>query len=70
MIPKLKVQTWKSGLNSTKVVILNNGTVNTIDQKPGYTKSYYSLEWIKDQEKNDQRQSQANFHAVDTKTVI
>ena len=28
MIPKLKLQTWKSGLNSTKVVILNNGTVN------------------------------------------
>ena len=51
MIPKLKVQTWKSGLNSTYVVILNNGTVNTLDQKPGYTKSYYSLEWIKDQEK-------------------
>ena len=32
MTPKLKVQTWKSSLNSTKVVILNNGTVNTIEK--------------------------------------
>ena len=58
MIPKLKVQTWKSSMNSTKAVILINGTVNTIakiqtdaNQKPGDTKCYYSLEWIKHQEK-------------------
>ena len=51
MIPILKVQTWKSRMNSTKVVILINGTVNTIakiqtdaNQKPGDTKCYYSLE--------------------------
>ena len=34
MIPKLKVQTWKSSMNSTKVVILNNGTMNTIAKDP------------------------------------
>ena len=60
MIPKLKVPTWKSSLilNSTKVVILNNGTVKTYrknpneaNQKPGDTNCYYSFEWIKHQEK-------------------
>ena len=58
MIPKLKVQTWKSSMNSTEVVILINGTVNTMakiqtdaNQKPGDTNCYYSLEWIKHQEK-------------------
>ena len=57
MIPKLKVQTWKSGLNSTKVVILNNGTLQTIAKiqmtpirSRESTKSYHSLEWIKHQE--------------------
>ena len=54
MIPKLKLQTWKSGLNSAKVVILNNGTVNPTskihtdaNQKPSDTMCYYSLEWLK-----------------------
>ena len=67
MIPKLKVETWNSSMNSTKVVVIN-GTVNTIakiqtdaNQKPGDTNCYYSLEWIKHQEKNDSKQSQANF---------
>ena len=61
MIPKLKVQTWKSSLNSTKVVILNNGTVNTIPKiqmtpirKAGRYELLYSLEWIKHQEKTIQ----------------
>ena len=46
MIPKLKVETWNSSMNSTKVVVIN-GTVNTIakiqtdaNQKPGDTNCY------------------------------
>ena len=75
MIPKLKVETRNSSMNSTKVVILINGTVNTIakiqtdaNQKPGDTNFYYSLEWIKHQEKRSK--AVTSKLAVDTKTDV
>ena len=67
MIPKLKVQTWKSSLNSIKVVILNNGTAHTIAKiqmtlirNRGYELLLFS--WVdKTPGKNDPKQSQANL---------
>ena len=67
MIPKLKLQTWKSSLNSTKVVILNNGTVNTIPKiqmTPIRNRALRIVifSWVdKTPGKNDPKQSQANL---------